>query len=279
MMREVTIAAIQMKPQLGQMEDNLVAMSDWIKQVATAQRVDLILFPELITTGHECGVSFTDYAQRVPGPSVNLIAQRASEYGVHIAFGLVTKEKVESILHNALVVVGPDGDLVGHYHKVHLRGEERMTFRPGFRYQVLETDFGLVGLMLDWDLAFPEVARSLALEGAELLLVGANWETPHADEWRTYLRARAYENGVYVAAANRVGAEPSYSFFGESAVIGPRGQVYASLADEVNPETGEPVDGYVVAKVDLDQVRQYREEFQMFQCREPSTYRAVVKKY
>lgn len=278
-MREIRIATVQMKPQLGQMEDNLVAMSNWIKQVATEQRVDLIVFPELITTGHECGVSFTDFAQRVPGPSANLIGQRASEYGVHIAFGLVTKEKVESILHNTLVVVGPDGDLVGQYHKVHLRGEERMTFRPGFRYMVLETDFGAMGLMLGWDLAFPEVARSLALEGAELLVISANWETPHSDEWRTYLRARAYENAMFVAAANRVGSEPSYSFFGDSAIIGPRGQVYASLADELDPETGEPIEGYVVAKVDLDDVRRIREENQLFQYREPSTYRSVVKKY
>ena len=278
-MREVTIATVQMKPQLGQMEDNLVAMSNWIKQVATEQRVDLIVFPELITSGHECGVSFTDFAQRVPGPSINLIGQRASEYGVHIVFGLVTKERVESILHNTLVLIGPDGDVMGQYHKVHLRGEERMTFRPGFRFTVLETEFGALGLMLDWDVAFPEAARSLALEGAELLVVAANWEAAHADEWRTYLRARAYENAVFVAAANRVGSEPSYSFSGDSAVLGPRGQVYASLADELDPETGEPSEGYVVAKIDLDDVRRYREEFQMFQYREPNTYRSVVKKY
>jgi predicted amidohydrolase len=278
-MRDVTIATVQMKPQLGQMEDNLVAMSDWIKQVATEQKVDLIIFPELVTTGHECGVGFTDFAQRVPGPTVNLIAQRASDYGVHIAFGMATKERVESILHNTLVVVGPDGEVVGQYHKVHLRGEERMTFRPGFRYMVIEADFGSVGLLLDWDLAFPEVARSLALEGAELLVVAANWERPHADEWRTYLHARAYENTVFVAAANRVGSEPSYSFVGDSAIIGPRGQVYASLADETDAETGEPLEGYVVARIDLDDVRRYREEFQLFQCREPATYRSLVKKY
>jgi predicted amidohydrolase len=278
-MRKVTVATVQMKPRLGEMEDNLVAMSDWIKQIATQQKVDLIVFPELITTGYECGVSFTDYAQRVPGPAVNLVGQRASEYGVHIAFGLVTKEKVESILHNTLVVVGPDGDLVGQYHKVHLRGEERMTFRPGFRYVVFELEFGAVGLMLGWDLAFPEVARSLALEGAELLVVAANWEKPHGDEWRTYLRARAYENTLFVTAANRVGDEPSYSFVGDSAIIGPRGQVYASLADEMDPETGQPIEGYVVAQIDLDEVRRYREEFQLFQCREPNSYRSVVKKY
>jgi predicted amidohydrolase len=278
-MREVTIATVQMKPELGRMEDNLVNMSNWIKQVATAQRVDLIVFPELITTGYECGVSFTDFAQRVPGPTINLVAQRASEYGVHIAFGLVTKEKVESILHNTMVLVGPDGDLIDEYHKIHLRGEERMIFRPGYRYRVVELEFGNVGLMLGWDLAFPEVARSLALGGAELLVLSANWEKPHSDEWRTYLRARAYENTMFVAAANRVGAEPTYSFFGDSAIIGPRGQVYASLADEADAETGEPIEGYAVARIDLDEVRNYREEFQIFQCREPATYRAVVKKY
>ena len=75
-MREVTIATVQMKPQLGAMEDNLVSMSNWIKEVATKQKVDLIVFPELITTGYECGVGFTDFAQRIPGPSINLIGQR-----------------------------------------------------------------------------------------------------------------------------------------------------------------------------------------------------------
>ena len=278
-MRKITIATVQMKPQLGEMEDNLVAMSNWIKKVATEQKVDLIVFPELITTGYECGVSFTDYAQRVPGPSVNLIGQRASDYGVHIAFGLVTKEKVESTLHNTMVMLGPDGDLIGQYHKVHLRGEERMTFRPGFRYTVLETDFGAVGMILGWDLTFPEVARSLALEGAELLVVAANWEKARADEWRTFLLARAYENAVFVAAANRIGDEPSYSFGGDSAIIGPRGQVYASLTGETDAETGEPIEGYVVAQIDLDDVRQCREESQIFQYREPASYRSIVKKY
>jgi predicted amidohydrolase len=278
-MREITIATVQMKPQLGEMEENLVAMSNWIKQVATEQKVDLIVFPELITTGYECGVSFTDFAQQVTGPSVNLIGQRASSFGVHIAFGLVTKEKVESVLHNSMVMIGPDGEMIGQYHKVHLRGEERITFRPGFRYMVLEAEFGAVGLMLGWDLAFPEVARSLALEGADILVVAANWEAPNVDEWRSYLRARAYENTVFVAAANRVGEEPSYTFFGESAIIGPRGQVYGSLSGEIDPDTGDPVEGYVVARVDLDEVRRYREEFQLIQCREPASYRSIVKKY
>ncbi len=278
-MREVTVATVQMKPKLGETEENLVKMSDLVAKIAGQQKVDLIVFPELITSGYECGVRFTDLAQRVPGPTVNLMAQRAQEFGVHIAFGLPTKEKVESILFNSLVFIGPDGELIGEYRKVHLKGEERMAFRAGYRYLVFECQFGMVGLLTGYDLAFPEAARSLALEGAELLVVCANWEKPHRDEWRTYVLARAYENALFVAAANRVGDDVTYSFFGDSTIVGPRGQVYATLAGEVDPKTNEPAEGYCVARIDLTEVRQRREEFQTLQNREPDSYKALVKKY
>ena len=278
-MREVTVATVQMKPKLGETEENLVKMSELVAKIAGQQKVDLIVFPELITSGYECGVRFTDLAQRVPGPTVNLMAQRAQEFGVHIAFGLPTKEKVESILFNSLVFIGPDGELIGEYRKVHLKGEERMAFRAGYRYLVFECQFGMVGLLTGYDLAFPEAARSLALEGAELLVVCANWEKPHRDEWRTYVLARAYENALFVAAANRVGDDVTYSFFGDSTIVGPRGQVFATLAGEVDPKTSEPAEGYCVARIDLTEVRQRREEFQTLQNREPDSYKALVKKY
>ncbi len=278
-MREVTVATVQMKPRLGETEENLVKMSDLVAKIAGQQKVDLIVFPELITSGYECGVRFTDLAQRVPGPTVNLMAQRAQEFGVHIAFGLPTKEKVESILFNSLVFIGPDGELIGEYRKVHLKGEERMAFRAGYRYLVFECQFGMVGLLTGYDMAFPEAARSLALEGAELLVVCANWEKPHRDEWRTYVLARAYENALFVAAANRVGDDVTYSFFGDSTIVGPRGQVFATLAGEVDPKTSEPAEGYCVARIDLTEVRQRREEFQTLQNREPDSYKALVKKY
>ena len=278
-MREVTVATVQMKPKLGETEENLVKMSDLVAKIAGQQKVDLIVFPELITSGYECGVRFTDLAQRVPGSTVNLMAQRAQEFGVHIAFGLPTKEKVESILFNSLVFIGPDGELIGEYRKVHLKGEERMAFRAGYRYLVFECQFGMVGLLTGYDMAFPEAARSLALEGAELLVVCANWEKPHRDEWRTYVLARAYENALFVAAANRVGDDVTYSFFGDSTIVGPRGQVFATLAGEVDPKTNEPAEGYCVARIDLTEVRQRREEFQTLQNREPDSYKALVKKY
>ena len=218
-------------------------------------------------------------AQRVPGPTVNLMAQRAAEFGVYIAFGMVTKEKVESVLFNSAVLVGPEGEMLGNYNKLHLRGEERMAFREGFRLPVIETEIGTLGLMVGWDLAFPEVARSLALDGAELLCTLSNWETAQIDEWRTFVKARALENALYVAASNRVGEDVTLNFGGESMIVGPRGKVYASLAEEKDPESGEPREGYCVARVDLDEVRKCREEYQTLQTRQPTAYRTIVKKY
>ena len=169
--------------------------------------------------------------------------------------------------------------LVGDYRKTHLKGEERMTFRAGYKYPVFETTFGNVGMLMGYDLAFPEAARALALEGAELLVVCGSYEKPHQDEWRTYCLARAYENAMFVAAANRVGDDVTYSFFGDSMIVGPRGQVYATMSGEVDPKTNEPAEGYAVARIDLAEVRQRREEFQTLQNREPDLYKPLVRKY
>lgn len=278
-MREITVATVQLKPRLGEMEDNLVNMSETISTIASQQKVDLIVFPELATSGNELGLRFTELAQRVPGPTVNLIAQRANEFGVYIVFGMVTKERVESVLYNSAVVVGPDGDLLEMYNKIHLRGEERMAFREGYKMPVVPTEIGNIGMMIGYDLAFPEVARSMVLDGADILCVAANWEAATIDEWKTYVRARAYENSVYVAAANRVGEDVTLTFGGESMVVGPRGEVYASLSDETDPDTGEPLEGFAVARVDLDEVRRYREEFQFIQNRQPTVYKSIVRRY
>lgn len=270
-MREITIAVVQMNTTLGEPEANLAKMSDYIRQIATAQKADLVVFPELAVTGYECGVRFVQLAQRVPGPSVNYIAQRANEQSVHVVFGLPTKERVESILFNSVVMVGPEGDVVAHYRKLHLRGEEQMLFRPGFRLETAETPFGLVGLQAGWDLYFPEGARSLCLDGAEVVIVSAAWTNDRAEEWRTFVASRAAENACFVCAANRIGEEPASTFGGESMIVGPRGQVIVDL--------DETTEGYIVAKLDLDEVRRVREETQIFQTRQPLSYRSIVRKY
>jgi predicted amidohydrolase len=256
---------------LNDNEENLRRMAGIIQRICTEQPTDLIVFPELAVSGYECGLNFTRLAERVPGHAVSYLAGKAAEFNVHVAFGMPVRERVESILYNAVVLIGPDGELLGDYRKLHLRGEERLAFRPGYRMPIFETEFGQIGLMIGWDLAFPEVARSLVLDGADLVVVSAAWEAAHMEEWRAYTMARACENAAYIAAANRVGQEPSYSFGGESILVGPRGQVHTALE--------EAVEGYAVATVELDEVRKVREEHQILQCRQPAAYRALVRKY
>jgi predicted amidohydrolase len=304
-MREITIATVQMKPELGEIEDNLVKMSDYVTKIANQQKVDLILFPELVTSGYELGVRFTQVAQLIPGPTVNLMSQRAQQLGVYIGFGMVAKERVESILYDAAVLIGPDGELIGDYHKLHLKGEERMAFREGYRLPVFETEIGTIGFMVGWDLAFPEVARSLVLDGADILCALGCWEKDETDEWKTYLKARAYENACFVAGANRVGQDVTFTFGGESMIVSPRGKVLASLAgeepvvkearkeedkkddDKKDEEKKEDkkekkdrwVEGYCVARIDLDEVKKQREERLTLQARQPTSYRNIVRKY
>ncbi|CAN5444662.1 nitrilase [soil metagenome] len=271
MPREITVALVQMAPALANPEANLRKMGDFVEKICSEQKTDLIVFPELSYTGTELGLRATDLAERVPGHASNYLAKRANDFNTHIVFGLVIKEKVESILYNGVVCLGPEGDIAGDYRKVHLLGEERQVYRNGFRFVTVEAEWGRFGLMVGSDLAFPEVARSLTLDGAELVVESANWEQQFSDSWRAHLISRACENSIFVAAANRIGEEPTMRFSGDSMLVGPSAEVYTVL--------DEPIEGYAIATIDLDQVRKVREDRQLIQYREPVAYRSVVKKY
>ncbi|MFN2109495.1 MAG: carbon-nitrogen hydrolase family protein [Anaerolineae bacterium] len=270
-MRELNIAVVQMEPELARMEANVGKMADFIARIATEQPVDIIVFPELSVTGYEGGQRFAQMAQRVPGAVTNILGQHATEFGVYVLIGMAVKEKVETVLYNSAVLIGPDGAVAGEYRKVHLQAEERLVFRPGYRISTVETEVGIIGMMCGWDLTFPEISRSLVLDGAEVLLLPAAWQAKDADMWRTLLVARAYENDVFIAAANRIGEEPSYTFAGQSAILAPTGEVLAALE--------EPEEGYVVVRLDLDEIRRRREETQIMLARQPGSYRPIVKKY
>lgn len=271
MPREITVALVQMAPTLANPEENLRKMGDFVERICGEQNTDLIIFPELSYTGAELGLRATDLAERIPGHATNYLAKRANDFNTHVIFGLVIKEKVESILYNGVVCLGPEGDIAGDYRKVHLLGEERQVYRAGFRFINVEAEWGRFGLSVGSDLAFPETARSLTLEGAELVVVSANWEEQYGESWRAHIISRACENAIFVAAANRVGEEPTSRYHGDSMLAGPAGEVYTVL--------DEPIEGYAVATIDLDLVRNVREERQLIQYREPAAYRAIVKKY
>jgi predicted amidohydrolase len=288
-MTEVTVAIAQMHPKLGAVEENLATMVQWIERIGSEQDTDLIIFPELATTGYECGQHFVDLAQRIPGAATNYIGERAAHYNTHVLFGMAETGKPEGVIYDSSVLIGPDGELIHVYRKVHLKAEERLIFRPGFKYAAAETGFGMLGMLIGWDVAFPEGARSLALQEADLICVCASWEEPHQQAWQIYNQARALENSAFVASANRVGEEYSYDFLGDSMIVGPRGDILACIeAETAAPEPEEKseqgeerqkVEGYTVLTLDLNEVSRYREDLQLLQARQPRSYRQLSRMY
>jgi len=276
-MPEFTVAVAQTSPVLGDIAANLSQMAATIEQICREQHPDIIVFPELATTGVENGMGFNAMAERLPGGhQFNILARQAADFSVHLVFGMPTKAKIETTIYNAAVVIGPDGNFIGEYRKIHLLGEEKLSFRPGYRFSVFDTELGALGVMIGSDLAFPEAARALTLLGAEIICLPAVYEADYREEWRAFTMARAAENGVFLLAANRVGEEPSRSFLGDSAIIAPGGGLLARIdADE-----GEGVTtGYAFARIDTNAVRHTREARQFIMARSPAAYGPIVKKY
>jgi predicted amidohydrolase len=253
-----------------------MAMARAVEEITASQSVQFIVFPELATTGYECGVRFFELADELTGYITEALTGLAEMHGAYIVFGMALRHKTGGVIYNAAVMVRPDGDDPDFYAKVHLRGEERLTFREGYRFNLYDTEYGPVGLMVGWDLAFPETARIYTLQGANLICLPACWEEAAMQDWRTLLPARALENGLYIAAANRIGEEPSYRFGGRSAIIGPDGRYLALMQED---EAGLPTEGFAIARLNLSSVRRMREDRGIIQSRQPSTYRQVVKRY
>jgi predicted amidohydrolase len=167
-----------MEPVLRGFHKNLEKMCVLIEQTMSEKpQTDLIVFPELITTGYECGKDFQELAETVPdGMSMKIIGALAKEYKVHIVYGFPEKDADhDDVLYNSAVLIDDAGEVKGIYRKVHLFAKEKDYFKAGNAFPVFTTAVGKLGIMICWDAAFPEVARSLALKGADLLVVPTNW--------------------------------------------------------------------------------------------------------
>jgi predicted amidohydrolase len=169
-MQTTRVAAVSMNGFLGEPERVLNTMAGWCER-ASAEKADLVLFPELVIHGH-CTPNTWDLAEPVPdGPSVQRLAQLARRYRMVLCAGLSEKER--DIVYNTVVVVGPDG-YIGKQRKLHLSRDEVLFYKGGRDLSVFDTGRCRVGIIICYDNQFPEVARVLALRGAEVLLM------PHA---------------------------------------------------------------------------------------------------
>jgi len=270
---KIKVSVVQMAPKVFDKQSNLAKIAHFVKKIAAAEpENDLIIFPELVTTGYECGGKFSELAEPFPNsPTIDFMARLAQQYHTHLIFGFAEQDpSQQGIIYNSAALIDSKGIPVGVYRKVHLFGREGEFFRPGLKYPLFKLAIGKIGIFICWDALFPEVARIYALQGADLLVVCTNWENPYAQEWDLMTSARAFDNTLPLAAANRIGKDDSLSFFGHSRILSPLGKVIAEL--------GEGVEAYATAEVDYNETKQLRTKYwtQLAQ-RRPDTYRILMR--
>lgn len=224
----VKIAAAQMNPKITKNDRNLEKILLMTREAA-GEGADLIVFPECALTGYvfHSREEALPFAEAIPGPATGRLSDLCRELGVHVVFGLL--EVAGERLYNAAALVGPLG-LVGSYRKNHLPflGVDRFV-DPGDRpFKVHKTPIGNIGMHICYDCNFPESARIMALQGADILALPTNWPGGRAHIPDHVVIARALENLVHVVAVDRVGVERGVRFLGRSKIAGAWGNTLAT---------------------------------------------------
>jgi predicted amidohydrolase len=191
----------------------------------------LVIFPEMFLTGYNIGDAVFRLAEPADGPSAAAAVQIARETGVALLYGY--PEKVDGRLFNSACLINSAGEPVAHYRKTHLYGsEEKRLFEPGDSLVAAELGGLTVGILICYDVEFPEAVRLLALSGAGLIAVPTALIQPFDVVARTMVPARALENQVYVAYAGMCGSEGNMGYCGLSCIVGPDGRLLAQADTE-----------------------------------------------
>lgn len=251
---------------------------------AKAEGVDLAVFPEAFLTGY-C-VSTVEDAERIAirvqcdrefditdaDESLLTVQSAAIELGIHVVLGFAGKDDFG--IYNGAALIEPNGRM-RRYVKTHLPclGFD-MFATPGTALPVFQTDLGIIGILICYDLRPPEATRVLALRGAELVVLPTNWPVRKGVTPAIMCPTRAAENKIFFASCNRIGDENGFSFRGESAICDLTGEVLDSAGDE---------EKMIVAEIDLSLARNKRSviipgafESDAFACRQPDLYQEIV---
>ena len=292
-MKELKIG-FQQQHNTADTKDNILRLAEGISDLAK-RGAQLIVLQELHNSLYFCqteSVDNFDLAEPIPGPSTKLFGELARQFGVVIVTSLFEK-RAPGLYHNTAVVLEKDGSIAGTYRKMHIPDDpayyEKFYFTPGdLGFHPIDTSVGRLGVMVCWDQWYPEAARLMALQGAELLIYPTaigyeSSDTPEEQQrqrmaWQTVQRGHAVANGLPVVAVNRVGYEPDPSaqtngiqFWGTSFVAGPQGEIlYEASAEEEES---------IIVSLDLSHSEQVRRWWPFLRDRRIDAYDGVLRRF
>ncbi|UWY26753.1 carbon-nitrogen hydrolase [Flavobacterium sp. TR2] len=273
-------------------ENNLKKCISWVRDAAS-QGAEVILLPELYSSHYFCQSEDVDnFALAEPLYSTSFIAfsELAKELGVVIIVPFFEK-RMAGIYHNSAYIIDTDGTEAGLYRKMHIPDDphfyEKFYFTPGdLGFQAIETKKGTVGTLICWDQWYPEAARITALKGAEVLFypTAIGWHPKEKEQygenqygaWMNVMKGHAVANGVFVAAANRIGLEKyidgteGIQFWGASFIAGPQGEILAQASHDKEE--------ILIAEVDLDLQENVRQNWPFFRDRRIDAFGDITKR-
>lgn len=247
---------------------------------AGKEGVQILCFQEIFNTPYFCPGQDPKWyasAEPVPGPTTERMAAYAKKYNMVIIVPVYEKEQA-GVLYNTAAVIDADGTYLGKYRKNHIPHTggfwEKYFFKPGnLGYPVFQTKYAKVGVYICYDRHFPDGARCLGLNGAEIVYNPSATTVGQSQYlWKLEQPAHAVANGYFMGCINRVGTEAPWNlgkFYGTSYFVNPLGEIIACASEDK--------DELLVAEFDLDLIEQIRSKWQFFRDRRPETYNEIVK--
>ena len=292
-MKELKIGFLQ-QHNVSDASVNIQRLSEGIADLAI-RGAQLIILQELHNSLYFCQVEDVnnfDLAEPIPGPSTGLYGELARQFGIVIVTSLFEK-RAPGLYHNTAVVIEKDGTIAGKYRKMHIPDDpayyEKFYFTPGdLGFRPIETSIGKLGVLVCWDQWYPEAARLMALQGAEILIyptaIGyessdtADEQERQREAWTTVMRGHAVANGLPVIAVNRVGHEPDPSgqtkgiqFWGSSFVSGPQGELLYRASNDKEE--------CIVVSIDMHHSEQVRRWWPFLRDRRIDSYTDITRRF
>jgi len=292
-MKELKIGFLQ-QHNTADTVNNIERLCDGIRDLAQ-RGAELVVLQELHNSLYFCQVESVDnfdLAEPIPGPSTDIYGRLAKELGIVLVTSLFER-RAAGLYHNTAVVFEKDGTIAGKYRKMHIPDDpayyEKFYFTPGdLGFRPIDTSVGRLGVLVCWDQWYPEAARLMALQGAELLIYPTaigyeSSDTPEEQQrqrmaWQTVMRGHAVANGLPVVAVNRVGHEEDPSqqtngiqFWGTSFVCGPQGEIhYEASTDEEES---------IIVSIDIERAEQVRRWWPFLRDRRIENYGDITRRF